>query len=356
VNRRIDWRRCLVQALWIAVLQIAVFNHGYFTYLELQATQAVQAVLVAAVMIFTWWGFAVMLAASAQWVEGRWSAPAIVALGAALCTLTLLQRDVNVAVLDALGLRRHDLGVSPQWTLWLSFASGAPFFWYCLVVQRSVRVRSVLARAELERAHTAALVGQAQADALEGRVEPALLQRALVALQGAYARERGQAEALLDALVDFLRQAMPAIRSGRSTLMNELTLLRRYAALIQRVDGGRRLCSVTAEPPPREVAFAPLLLVPLVEALAAAHRGAAPPHVGLTVEGGLLRLALDADTAGPWPDSAWRQRLERALRAVPDTAGARVEVGGSRALTLWLPLPPASQERRSEAQARLQGA
>lgn len=348
---RIDLRRCLVQSLLISAMQMVMFQPGYLVYMSTQDPRLVP--LQAAVLLGSFFAFAMTMAASAQWVEGRWSWPAIVTLALAQCAaLALLQRPANAAAHSLLGL--PTMRLSPLFAAWLGFASALPFFAYCLLVQRSVRVRALLGRAEFERMRTAALVGQARADALEGRVDPALLHRALVALQGAYADQRARAEALLDALVDFLRQAMPAIRSGRSTLMAELTLLRRYAALVGLVDGGRTLCQVSADVPPRDPPFAPLLLIPLVEALSTAQGRCSPVRVQLSVQASGATLAFDLPEPGPALDEGWAQRLDRALRATSERAGARCEVGGSRALTLWLPLPPWPEEKHDEQ--RLQAA
>jgi hypothetical protein len=350
-GRGIDWRRCGVQALLFSAMQAAVVNTGYFVFLSQQGVALLGFEV--AVVLAAWFGFGLLMAACAQAVEGRWTPPAIAALGAGLCALSMAQHDLNAALRSALGAPPVAIDVSRLWIAWLAVFVGAPFFWYCVIVQRSVRVRAVLARAEHERARSAALVGQARADALEGRVDPALLQRALTAVQATYGHDRSHAEAQLDALVDFLRQAMPAVRSGRSTLVGELTLLRRFAALTRLIDGGRELCSVSIEAPPRDPAFGPLLLVPLVEALSASRPAdAAPPHVGLTVDGPDLKLTFDAQAPGRWLDDTLAQRLQRALHALPDTARARVDIGGTRALTVWLPLPPC--EEREHEDERMQ--
>lgn len=347
---RIDVRRCLVQSLLMSGMQIVMFQPGYLIYLSAQDPS--RAPLQVAVLLGSFLGFAMLIAASAQWVEGRWPWPAIAALGAVECVaLALLQRPGNAAAHQWLGL--PTLRLSPMFAAWIAVVSGLPFFAYCLLVQRSVRVRALLGRAELERTRTAAVVGQARADALEGRVDPALLQRTLLALQAAYAGDRARAEALLDALVDFLRQAMPAIRSGRSTLMGELTLLRRYAALVRLVDGGRSLCDVHAEAPPHDPAFPALLLIPLVEALSSAQGSDDPLRVELMLQPSGAVLAFEATCPGSPLDEHWRQRLDRALRAGTTQAGSRYEVGGSRALTLWLPLPPEPEEKTDGTRLQL---
>jgi hypothetical protein len=284
-----------------------------------------------------------VLACTAQWIEGRLRAPQLVTLFllgvVPLARLTSISRDATYFFAGFAPVA----GAQP-YIFWNSLVIGGGFFWYCLIVQRSLRTRELLARAEFERARTAAQLSAVQVQALEGRVETALLQRVLVALSDGYARDRA-----LDALVDFLRQAMPALRSGRSTLGAEVSLLRCYAVLVARVDGGRRVCCVSTVMLPRDPPFAPLLLIPLVESLAAAQPvGSAPPSVGLTVEAGQLRLTLDAQVGKDWLSEELAQRLDRALLA-SSTAGARYVVGGSPSLALWLPFPSTCEEHHDEA-------
>ena len=336
----IDWRRNALPALMLAALQVLTLNHGYLSFMgELPLAQSLVKVLI---LVGSWWGLALGLAVSAQWVEGRWSQPAIVALALLGCALTILQAPLNRLVQTAIGMPVDRLSPSYIPFAWLAMVGGLPFFAYCLLAQRERRVGALLAIAERERARSAALLDDARADALEGRVDTAMLQRVLIALKTLYGRDRAAADALLDALVDFLRRAMPAVRNGRSTLLDELALLRRYTTLLSLLDGGPALCTVDAEALAYNPGFPPLLLIPLAEALARAQQGPQPPCLRLIHSPGEFCLEFDAEPVDDWLAAPLRQRLEQALRGI--SAGARLEIGGARALRLWLPLPPPPKE------------
>jgi hypothetical protein len=343
---RVDWRRAALQgavlglvtpvlsfpaqALWLALdsAGAAWFFVAYYLNNVLRATA---------------------IAAVAQWVEGRLRWPALVLVFAVLIALltpihTALIRPQPVALGDftlIAGLAAH---------VWFNLTYGVAFAVFCLTTQRTLRVRGLLARAELARERSLAELGQARADAMSARVDPALLLRTLAAAQQAYPHAPARADTLLDALANFLRLAMPAVRSGRSTLRAELALLRSHARLLEALDPGRGECSVTTTAG-RDLPFPPRLLIPLVEAAAAA--ALAPPQVALTAERGWLKLTVAAGEgpARDWIDDETTQRLARALQGLYGTQQARVEVGASPCcLTLWLPPAASSSTEFSHEQ------
>ena len=63
-----------------------------------------------------------------------------------------------------------------------------------------------------------------------------LLERTVSALRTAYARNRAEGDTLLDALVEFLRLAMPAVRSG-STLNRDAEALGAWRRLHEKLAG-----------------------------------------------------------------------------------------------------------------------
>jgi hypothetical protein len=343
---RIDWLRGVLQA---SLLGLAV------TALE---TAAVGAAVFAThdrlrffVSIFAMWTTRAMpLAWTAQWVEGRWSARAIAAVFAIELTLAGLLWDSSPWMNDwatrwlgaLLPARANFL-----YTAWVMLVYGGAFFLYCLFAQRALRVRGLLARAEFERGRSAALANSARIEAVEGRIDPALMLRALGTLRARYAQGRDGAEAILDALVTFLRLAMPAVRCGSSTLHAELALLGAYSDLLAKLDGGRRVCRVSVGPHQGDLPFPPLLLIPLIERLRSRQPDDAPP-VGVTLrdEGANAVLQFDAGTVDArWIGEPLAQRLERTLctQFESSSARARWQAGPSPALTLRLPLPASPQ-------------
>lgn len=331
---RIDWRRGLAQGGVLGVMT-AFVDFPLATMLSMLGPATGTAYLFTFFLIGSIRGAA--LSWMAQWVEGRLAWTSIVALFLVeSALLAVLQHPVE-QLLRGLWLDNF-LTTNLTMSLWRNLAYGSVFFAYCLATQRALRVRGVLARAEIERERSATALNEASLDAMAARVDPALLLRVLTEARRAYARRHDGADALLDALVAFLRLAMPAVRSGRSTLLTELALLRAHSALLAQLGAGPRVCTVQTDLPSRDIAFPPLLLIPLVEA--AARQGARPPHVSLAERDGGLMLTVDAATAEAWMDDTMAQRVDRALRDLHAGPEARCEVGASPSLTLWLPLSP----------------
>lgn len=335
---RIDWWRGLAQGAVFGVLPVIV-DFPVPTMVSILGPSSATIYIATYTLIATSRGS--ILAWTAHWVEGR--------LGGSVIAAVFVIEAFLLAVMQA-RIEHLLFGLWPTYRLnanfamvfWLNLAYGSVFFAYCLATQRALRVRGVLARAELERERSATALNEARVDAMAARVDPALLLRVLTTARQVYERQRDGADALLDALVAFLRLAMPAVRSGKSTLLSELALLRAYAALRAKLDSGASICTVEANAPPCDIAFPPLLLVPLVEA--AATRGKHPPRVTLEAHDTGLMLTIDAATAPGWMDDTTKQRLERALRSLYPSPEARFKVGASPSLTLWLPLPPTPQE------------
>ncbi len=297
------------------------------------------------VLIYTVYG--VVLAWTAQAVAGRlrpgWTI-LLFLLEAILLSWSWRHNTTSSRVGEQL-LGDPALQASFTYNLWLLLVYGGAFVWFCLIGQRMARARDVLARAEIERSRTAAMLNEAQFEALKGRVDPALLLRAMSALRELYDSQRERAEALLDAFVAFLRHAMPGVRSGRSSILAELALLRAYAQLLLQLEPGRLLCRIVADVPPRDVPFPALLLLPLVEQLFAAQGSpAVPVRVELTTASTGMKLCLAGGScSGEWLNRDMAGRLQRTLHALYGDEG-RWMAGGSPSLTLWLPLPPADDE------------
>ncbi len=332
---RIDFKLGLVYALLWAVAVTALESFEAVFYTPPGATTF--GVVAALLMMWTSRGLA--LAWTAQAVEGGLSARRIVAVFVVEVLLLSLAWD-GVTELSMLGERLGlplPVRANFLYNMWVLVVYGGALFWFCLAGQRARRTRDVLARAEIERNRSAAMLNEAQLDALKGRVDPELLFRALSALRGM--RDPERAEALLDAFVGFLRHAMPGVRSGRSSVLTELALLRAYARLMQELDPGRRLCRIRADAVLHDRPFPRLLLVPLVEHLQAAQApDAAPLSVELTADAAGLKLVLAGATErADWLKEDLRQRLQQTLQALYGDEG-RWMAGGTPSLTLWLPL------------------
>jgi signal transduction histidine kinase len=103
---------------------------------------------------------------------------------------------------------------------------------------------------------------------LQAQVEPHFLFNTLASVRALVRQDPAQAEATLDALVDFLRATIPKLRDDRglhATLGQQLDLCASYLALMQVRMGGRLTYAVRADESMRALPFPPSLLITLVE-------------------------------------------------------------------------------------------
>lgn len=119
---------------------------------------------------------------------------------------------------------------------------------------------------------------------LQAQVEPHFLFNTLASVRALVRQDPGQAEATLDALVDYLRASIPRLRDAGaasdstlpdstmldatlldSTLGQQLDLCASYLELMRLRTAGRLSHAIEIDPALREVPFPPLLLISLVE-------------------------------------------------------------------------------------------
>jgi hypothetical protein len=99
------------------------------------------------------------------------------------------------------------------------------------LVLRHERMRALLHDAAIARARTQTLLDETRLEFLQQQIDPALLLDSMHELERRYRNDPERAERLLEKLVDFLRCAMPGLRSTKSTVTTELHLARAYADL-----------------------------------------------------------------------------------------------------------------------------
>ncbi len=103
---------------------------------------------------------------------------------------------------------------------------------------------------------------------LQAQVEPHFLFNTLASVRALVRQDPAQAEATLDALVDFLRATIPKLRDDRglhATLGQQLDICASYLGLMQVRMGGRLTYAVQADDALRPLTFPPSLLITLVE-------------------------------------------------------------------------------------------
>lgn len=226
---------------------------------------------------------------------------------------------------------------------WMLLFYGALFVAWSLAAERADATRRLLAEAEIARRRGEAELGRARLLALRGQVDPALVLDVMAAVQRRYRDDPAAGDRLLDQLVAFLRCAMPAVRSGASTLEAEVALVRAWAALQRERDPGAAVWQIDVPEPLPPLAFPPLLLLPLLEQLGAG--GGRPPCLRVVFDAAAARLDIDAPPGAAAPDAALVYRLRVGLQAVCGETwtlvlhGARPAAGPGLSLSVRLPPP-----------------
>ncbi len=121
---------------------------------------------------------------------------------------------------------------------------------------------------ELARADETCLQSQmaeANLSALQAQIEPHFLFNTLANVRRLYEVDAGRGRTMLRHLVDYLRAALPSMRSAGSTLGRELDLIRSYLTILQLRMGERLTFRIDAGATPSGAALPPMVLPTLVE-------------------------------------------------------------------------------------------
>ena len=194
-----------------------------------------------------------------------------------------------------------------------------------MMVQASRRATRRLHDARLAALATERNVVEADLRAMQARVEPELLFAALRAVDESYARSVEDGERALDALIAFLRAALPAEPGNTSTVAAELDLVRAYVGVAELLSGPKLELEITAEPAARANAMPAMLLLPLARW---AMDGAAAALKLVARQGnGVLEISLRSDLAGS--PSAETQDIAGVRDRLEHLYGARAKLEAS---------------------------
>ena len=165
---------------------------------------------------------------------------------------------------------------------------------------------------------------------LQAQVEPHFLFNTLASVRALVRQDPAQAEATLDALVDFLRATIPKLREDRglhATLGQQLDLCGSYLALMQVRMGGRLTYDVRVDEALRAAPFPPSLLITLVEN--AIKHGIEPRpgpgriEIDAVRDGDALRVQVRDDGAGLQPGLSTGVGLANVREQLAARYGAR---------------------------------
>lgn len=141
--------------------------------------------------------------------------------------------------------------------------------------RRGAQRADLLRVTQVEGARLARQTLESRLQTMQARVEPEFLFDTLVEIERLYESDVHRANRILDQLIVYLRAALPQLHSASSTMGRELDLAHAYLALLTLRYGGRLAFTVTAPADVRQMPFAPMLILPLID-----HAVSAGPDAG----------------------------------------------------------------------------
>jgi LytS/YehU family sensor histidine kinase len=267
-------------------------------------------------MVYLWAMFPVLMAvtfADNLPLAGRWRK-------LALLTALLLGALVNWP-LACTFLRSHYWACRtfPSWKSWLQFFpdnTGTTFFLGSAIAlaffarRHDHEVTQALHAAELGRVDMQRRTLEADLQAMQAQVEPAFLLGTLEDVGRLNETDPDTADRVLDALILFLRAALPQLREATSPVSREFDLARAYLSIAKVRLNDRLSFSIDAPQVAQNARMPPMVLLPLLEDAVNhdAQLATADRAIDISAAIGMGRLTLTvADTGAPFaPDGSHR--------------------------------------------------
>jgi len=213
----------------------------------------------------------------------------------------------SVALVWLINWRETGALVPASWQYVLGEAAKFSLFAALAEVVRGLRKRAQRAdarAAEIEAAQSELKRQESEVQLLllQAQIEPHFLFNTLANVRRLYRTQPAAGAAMIDSLMLYLRAALPRVRDDAATLGDELDLVRAYLELFQVRMGPRLWFEIDVAPALRSLAFAPMLLVTLVEN--SIKHGLAPSESGGTVRvsarhvGNALEVSVTDDGVG----------------------------------------------------------
>ena len=206
-------------------------------------------------------------------------------------------------------------GVVIGWPLGVWFAGGNLFQWLrrgegSIVLTASIGAALLLSvvihhffASKAKQYEAEKRAAEAQLRLLQGQMEPHFMFNTLATVLTLIDSDAPKAKQMLEAFIDYLRASLGKLRTGDSTLGDELAMAEAYLGLMQSRMGERLAYRIeVGEPALRAAKLPPLMLQPLVEN--AIHHGLECKVEGGTVvvrasrQGGTLVVDVDDDGLG----------------------------------------------------------
>jgi hypothetical protein len=178
------------------------------------------------------------------------------------------------------GLRR--IVLIRTWVYDVMYA--APFVFLLHFLSRTRAAAAALHAAQIQRLDLERQMTEARLRTLRAQIEPHFLFNTLAHIQRLYQVQPVDGRRMLRNLAEYLRAALPQLRTGASTLGSEVALVRAYLN-VQQIRMGRRLAfAIDAPGDLQDADLPPMMLVTLVEN--AIKHGLGPKR-----EGGRVHIA-----------------------------------------------------------------
>jgi len=235
-----DWRLGLVELLTVVAQSIAstammITSITYAECTPLAATHRVQAMFVGVVLM----------------------APAATAVGTGLSFLSAQAAGTPAA--------RHDPASLYLYLLWYALVTGLLAATYYALWDRARSSASRLAAVELERHGIEHRMVESRLNVMKARVDPEFLFRMIGDVQRLYRSDAEAAEQRLEDLIEYLRAALPQMRSGATTLGEEVRLVETFVRLHEEGFEGRLAAEFDVDEALAMAQFPPMALLPLVD-------------------------------------------------------------------------------------------
>jgi hypothetical protein len=181
-------------------------------------------------------------------------------------------------------------------------------------------------------------MAQARLQAVQARIDPALLFGMLEAVRVAYLTDTARAERVLDELIAFLRACLPRLRGEASSVSREAELARAYVRLQFLAHAEEGAMALEVSDAARHARFPPGVLLPLLADAFATYTGQC--RLRAAVRDGACELVLVLPAP---PAPATLQRVRALLDEVYGPAARLVHRAGvgTAILTLEVPHEPA---------------
>lgn len=337
--RGLGWTQIRIAILYgvgVTVFHGAIFSPHFWTIWELQSVPLVLLESAIADQFFAFCLVSAVVVADRAVDEGARPKSAYAAAVLAACVLAyLLMQPVSLAFAWWTGPIE-----TPPDQPWLR-GTAQYYFWPLFVLTNSLLVNASavflyadrraarktatrLRAAELDRTRRSRLAFESRLQAMQARIEPQFLFNTLAQVERLYEDDPAQAGNMLDALISYLRAAMPMMRDTSSTVGREIELARAYLDIVRLRLGERLSVAIEAPPGANDIRMPPMMLLPLIdhaivrglEPATGASAGAGAIRIHTDVRDGRLRLLIRDSGVGFAPETggdgiaALRERLD----------------------------------------------